>query len=238
MAEAVLAVDGVAKRFGRRIVLDRLELGIARGEITVLLGRNGAGKSTLLRIALGLVRADAGIVRVAGVDPWRDPDRVRRLVGYVPDVPDACRWMRVGELVEFARAHDPALEPARAMQLGEQLGVPRATPLGRMSRGEAMKTMLLLAAAAPRELLLLDEPFGGLDPVVRQELLGSVLGIDGGPAVLVATHELDLVARLADRVLVLADGRIVRDERIDEAARGATAERCLAALAQQEVGTC
>lgn len=238
MAEELFVMERVGKRFGRKRVLQEVDLVLARGEATVLLGRNGAGKSTLLRLALGLLQPDEGNVRVCGVDPWRAPDFVRSRVGYVPDMPDACKWMRLDELLRFARTHDPALDPARAQALADELGVPRTTRLGRMSRGEAMKAMLVLAVAAERELLLLDEPFGGLDPVVRQQMLGSVLGISGGPAVLIATHELDLVARLADRVVVLGEGRIVRDERIGDAERSGTAQRFLEALAQIEVASC
>lgn len=201
---------GVSKRFGRSRVLNGLDLDLADGAVTVLLGRNGAGKSTLLRLVLGVLRADAGTLTVLGEDPWRKPDAVRRRLGYVPDVPDACGWMRFAELCRFARAHYPTWDQQEAERLADQLEVPRRTKLARMSRGEGMKTMLVLALAPNPELLLLDEPFGGLDPLVREDVLRTVIGAlrDGERTVLCATHELDIAARIADRVAILDGGGI------------------------------
>lgn len=201
---------GVSKRFGRSQVLNGLDLELADGAVTVLLGRNGAGKSTLLRLALGVLRADAGTLTVLGEDPWDKPDAVRTRVGYVPDVPDACGWMRFDELCRFARAHYPTWDQQEAERLAAQLEVPRRTKLARMSRGEGMKAMLVLALAPNPELLLLDEPFGGLDPLVREDVLRTVIGAlrEGERTVLCATHELDIAARIADRVALLEGGAI------------------------------
>jgi ABC-2 type transport system ATP-binding protein len=147
---------------------------------------------------------------VLGSDPAREPDAVRARVGYVPDRPDAPPWMTVDELCRFVRAHFAAWNDAAVESLVDQLGVPRGVRLGALSKGQAMKAMLVLALGHDSDLLLLDEPFGGLDPLVREDVLRAVLGALRAErrTVLCATHELDVAARLADRVVLLADGRV------------------------------
>ncbi len=210
---------GVSKRFGKRQVLDRLELEVVPGQVTALLGENGAGKSTLFKLALGLLEADRGTLTVAGLDPRRDERRLRAAVGYVPDKPDVYGWMTVPDLFRFLRPHYPTWDVRYAAKLLEDLRIPVSTPFKALSRGEGMKAMLAAALAPRPRLLLLDEPFAGLDPLVREEVLRGVIGElrDGERTVLMATHDLDVVARVADRVAILAGGRIVKHEAITEA---------------------
>ena len=191
-------------------MLRDLSLDLVPGECTVLLGRNGAGKSTLLRLALGVLRPDSGSLLVAGADPRRDPNGVRRRTGYVPDTPDALGWMKLPELLRFAQAHYPTWNESLAAALTEQFDVPKGTRLGKMSRGESMKAMMVLALAPEPQALLLDEPFAGLDPVVRDDVLRAVIGAlhEDERTVLCATHELEVAARVADRVAILEGGRI------------------------------
>lgn len=216
--DAALVVDDLHVHFGRNRVLDGLTLQVAPGTTTVLLGPNGSGKSTLLRACLGVVRADAGRIRVLELDPQRHANRVQRQVGYVPDKPDVYAWMTADGLFRFLRPHFPAWDDDRAAELVERLDVPRTQPFGRMSRGQGMKAMLAAALAPRPSMLLLDEPFGGLDPLVREEVLSSVIGAlgDDTPTVLIATHDLEIAARIADRVAVLANGRIRREGPVDE----------------------
>jgi ABC-2 type transport system ATP-binding protein len=178
----------------------------------VLLGSNGAGKSTLLRLLLGLLRPSRGSVRVFGQDPLRAHRAVLQRVGYVPDVPDAYPWMTARDLFAFLRPHYPRWNDALVVDLCTRLAVPSRTKVSAMSRGQGMKLMLVAALAPEPELLLLDEPFAGLDPLVREEVLQGVVESlrDGERTVLCATHELDLAARIADRVAVLQGGGIVR----------------------------
>jgi ABC-2 type transport system ATP-binding protein len=203
----MIVAEGIAKRFGKRVVLDALDFSLAPGQVTVLLGRNGAGKSTLLRLCLGVLRPDAGRIEVCGHVPAKRPRDVRRLLGYVPDKPDVYDWMTPRELLAFLRPQYPTWNPDRAAHLSEQLSVPLDTPFRALSRGEGMKAMLVAALAPDPALLLLDEPFAGLDPVVREEVLRGVIRA-GGQTILCATHDLDVAARIADRVAVLSRGRI------------------------------
>ncbi len=220
-SSAAVSARGVSVRFGRNLVLDSLDLAVARGTTTVLLGPNGAGKSTLLRCLLGVAQPNEGEVSVLGLSPARDRPAVLRQVGYVPDKPDVYPWMRVGDLFRFVKAHQPSWDDAHARALVDRLAVPRDRTFGRMSRGEGMKAMLATALAPRPAVLLLDEPFGGLDPLVREEVLRNVIGaLDESEAsvttVLIATHDLEVAARVADRVAVLANGKIRREGPVEE----------------------
>ena len=212
MSAPALVTKGLSKRFGRRSVLEGLDLEVEAGLVVVLLGENGAGKSTLLRLALGLHGPDGGTLRVAGMDPIRDAVRVRRAAGYVPDKPDVYPWMTVSDLFRFLKPHFPRWSDERAHSLAEMLRVPLDIRFRHLSRGQGMKAMLAAALAQDPEILLLDEPFAGLDPVVREDVLRGVIAElrDGKRTVICATHELDAAARIADQVAVLSNGKIVR----------------------------
>jgi ABC-2 type transport system ATP-binding protein len=234
-AEVVLAFEQVAKRFRRKQVLEGIDLALEPGTVTVLLGENGAGKSTLLRLAHGLLLPNAGRVRVCGLDPARAGRKARELVGYVPDRPDAPRWMRTRELYRFLGAQYPTWDARVAERMAERLRVPLDARFADMSLGQATKAQLVAAMAHGPRLLLLDEPFSGLDAASREELLRAFLEElePAGRAVLVATHDLGVAARVADRVLVLEGGRIAREEAMEDVQDEGAAAR-LRALLQTE----
>lgn len=206
----VVSMRGVDVRFGRQRVLDGLTFELEPGQVTVLLGRNGSGKSTWMRLLLGVLRPRAGSVRVFGRDPVREHRAVLSRVGYVPDVPDVYPWMTARDLFKFLARQYPDWSSTRCDELCERLDVPRKTRFKSMSRGQGMKAMLVAALAPAPDLLLLDEPFAGLDALVKEEVLQGVIESlkDGERTVLCATHELDVAARIADRVAVLDQGRV------------------------------
>jgi len=208
-----LRIEDLHVRFGRKRVLTGVDLEVPAGATTVVLGSNGEGKTTLLHACLGVLAPAAGRVTALGLDPWREATELRRLVGYVPSTPDAWPWMRLGDWFGFLRAHHPTWDEGRAEELAERLDVPRRTRFAQMSRGQGMKAMLAGALAPNPRLLLLDEPFGGLDPLVREDVLRNVISALGGDVrtVLMATHDLDVAARIADRIAVLVGGRVVRE---------------------------
>ena len=208
-----IALHGVRFAYGRKPVLADLTLDVPAGQTTVLLGRNGAGKSTLLKLAMGLLAPDAGTVRVLGLDPVREARDLQPRVGYLADRPDAWPWMRYRDLCRFLAAHHPRWDEARATAWAARLEVPLDRSLRAMSRGEGMKAMLAAALAPDPDVLLLDEPVGGLDPVVRDEVVRALVGALGERrrTVLAATHELDLAARLGDRVAIL-EGASIRED--------------------------
>ena len=238
---AIRARD-VRMRFGRAHVLKGVDLDVPVGETSVLLGSNGEGKTTLLNLCLGSLARTGGELAVLGGDPERRSRELRAQIGYVPSVPDAYGWMRVGDWFRFLRAHYPTWSDARADDLVERLDVPRRTRFKQMSRGQGMKAMLASALAPDPRVLLLDEPFGGLDPLVREDVLRNVIAALGDEprTVLMCTHDLDVAARVADRIAVLVEGRIVREGPVGDFADdgAATPERLrdvLAAATAKEV---
>lgn len=217
----IVSVEGLARRFGRAHVLRDVSFALPEGSVTVLLGENGEGKSTLLKLLLGLLRADRGTLRVLGHDPslqGREARAVRRLVGYVPDAYDNPGWMTPRELFRFLRPQYPAWDQERAERLSGEWEVPLDRRFSALSRGQAARATVVAALAQSPRLLLLDECFAGLDPLARRDLLGGFLTELGelGVTTLAVTHDLDVAARLADRVLVLADGRIARQGTVEE----------------------
>jgi len=206
----MIHAQGLSKRFGRQSVLRDFDLELAKGRVTVLLGRNGSGKSTFMKLCLGVLKADAGELAIGGLDPVRRARRVRQMTGYVPDKPDCYAWMTPRELYAFLAPQYPTWNADEVARLVEHLGVPADRKFQALSRGEGMKAMLVAALAPQPELLLLDEPFAGLDAVAREEVLRGVIGAlkEGERTVLCTTHDLDVASRIADDVALLADGRI------------------------------
>jgi ABC-2 type transport system ATP-binding protein len=208
-------------------VLRELDLVLAASSTTVLLGRNGCGKSTLARLLLGAERPDRGTIRVAGLDPLRNGKELRGRIGFVPDHPDVYDWMTTSDLYEFLRPQYPRWSTAIETRLVARWCIPEHTRFGELSRGEAAKAMFVAALAPQPDFYLLDEAFERLDPIVRDEVLAGFLEeveLDGRAA-LVVTHALDLAVRLADRVAVLADGRIDVCAEVEDVLREGSALR-------------
>ena len=207
----MIHAQGIVKRFGRKSVLDGFDLEVAPGRVTVLLGRNGSGKSTFMKLCLGLLKAEAGTLTVGGHDPLKRARRVRQATGYVPDKPDCYQWMTARELYKFLAPQYPTWNRDEVDRLVGMLSVPMDREFRALSRGEGMKAMLVAALAPEPELLLLDEPFAGLDAVAEEEVLRGVIGAlkEGERTVLCTTHDLDVAARIADDAAILSGGRIV-----------------------------
>jgi ABC-2 type transport system ATP-binding protein len=214
-----IRVVGLEKRYGRKLVLTGLDLTVPEGSTTALLGRNGAGKSTFIQILTGLLPRNAGAVHVLGLDPARRATAVKARVGYVPEVtPFHPRW-RVAHALELSRAFRKRTWDRREeARLLEVFGLSPRERIGSLSKGYRAKLALLLALAHRPRLLLLDEPASGLDPVVRREVLASLVdAIHGeGRTVLLSSHLMEDVERLADRVAFLSGGRIVLEGEAEE----------------------
>jgi ABC-2 type transport system ATP-binding protein len=215
---SILSVNGISKRFGRTQAISNLSFELHAASIAVVLGTNGAGKSTLLRCVLGLCEPDDGDIRVLGRDPLRDATFVRSSIVFIPDHPDAYGWMTARDLFFFLRDQYPAWCQEREGHLVERLEIPLDTRFDALSRGESAKIMLVAALAPSPALIVLDEPFARLAPPVCDEVLKVFLEeapFPGGAA-LVATHDLDVAARIADRVIVLDHGRLIADRAIED----------------------
>ncbi len=218
MDDPVIRCDDVWKGFGTTWALAGLSCSVPRGSITALLGQNGAGKTTLLRILVGLLRAERGSARVFGRDVAAQDVATRQRIGYVSEKGGLDPRLTVGELIDFTRAFYPRWDDAFANDLLKRLGIDRSPQLSQLSLGQTRKVGMVLNLAFHPELLVLDEPAANLDAVVRREFLEVVLDLfrREGVTVLLSTHLLNDVERIADRVVLIKDGRLLVESGLDE----------------------
>jgi ABC-2 type transport system ATP-binding protein len=217
-AESVVAVTNLLRRFGPKTALDDVSLYVPRGCVFGLVGENGAGKTTLIKHVLGLLRTEAGSVRVFGLDPVADPVSVLGRVGYLSEQPDLPGWMRVDELMRYTQAFYPKWDSSYARELREQFGLDPRARIGTLSKGQRAKAGLLLAQAHRPDLLLLDEPSSGLDPLVRRDILEAVIRTvaDEGRTVFFSSHLLEEIERVSDHVAMLHQGKLVLCGTLDD----------------------
>ncbi len=213
VSEPVLQVSEVTRRFGATTALDSVSLSVTRGLVHGLVGANGAGKTTLIKHVLGLLGAESGSVRVFGLDPVADPVGVLSRIGYLSEEHDLPGWMRVDELMRYSRAFYPAWDDGYAGELRRTFGLDPAAKVRNLSKGQKARAGLLVALAYRPELLVLDEPSTGLDPIVRRDILGAIIRTiaDEGRTVLFSSHLLDEVEQVADHVTMIAAGGIAGD---------------------------
>lgn len=200
---------GLVKRFGRRVALDGMDLRVPVGSVYVLVGPNGAGKTTTLRILLDLVRPDAGVAAVLGHDSVSEGAQVRALCGYLPERADAgYSWMKVQQLLDHHASYRRNWDAGYAQQLMERLEVRDHTRFGKLSKGESRRVQLVMALAHRPQVLLLDEPTDGLDPVMRDEALSLLSDhvAASETTLIISTHLVYEVEGLGDHIGVLKDG--------------------------------
>ena len=210
-AEPVIAVSDLTRRFGSRPALSSVTLIIPRGGVYGLVGANGAGKTTLIRHILGLLRAQEGSVHVFGRDPVADPVGVLSRIGYLSEENDLPGWMRIDELMRYSRAFYPGWDDAYAEELRTVFALDPAARIKTLSKGQKARAGLVVALAYRPELLVLDEPSSGLDPIVRRDILGAILRTIAheGRTVLFSSHLLEEVEQVADHVTMIREGKIV-----------------------------
>jgi ABC-2 type transport system ATP-binding protein len=212
-AGAALALEGVVKRYGSRTVLDGVSIRVRAGELVALLGPNGAGKTTAVEILEGYRTADAGTVRVLGVDPRRGGRALRARVGLMLQGGGLDpRSTPRDTLRLYGRFHDGGRDPEELLaEVG--LTTVAGTSVRRLSGGERQRLALALALVGDPDVLVLDEPTSGMDPAARRATRALIAGLRAeGRAILLTTHDLGDVERLADRVAILHGGRIVAEE--------------------------
>ncbi len=208
---ALLSFTQLSRSYGRNRVLEGLAFEVQPGEVVGLLGRNGAGKTTLLHLAMGLMRPDAGEVRVFGLDPFREGVAVKRRVGFVSEDQVLPAGMRAEEVLEFHRWLFPDWDAALERRLCDRFRFSPRTRVSALSKGQARQLALVCAVAHRPELLLLDEPAGGLDPAARREFLETSIQLlsESGTTIVFSSHHMTDVERMAGRVALL-DGRRLR----------------------------
>ncbi len=217
-APPIVAIERLSRQFNQKVALNDVSLSIPRGGVFGLIGGNGAGKTTLLRHILGMLKAQSGSVRVFGLDPVFNPVGVLGKIGYMSEDRNLPNWMRVRELLRYTAAFYPAWDERYAEELREAFDLDPKSTVNSLSRGQRARAGLLVALAHRPELLLLDEPSSGLDPVVRRDILGAIIRTIGeeGRTVLFSSHLLDEVERVADRVAIIHQGKIMLAASMDE----------------------
>jgi ABC-2 type transport system ATP-binding protein len=218
MPDHVIVTTNLVRRFGPKAALNDVSLNVSRGSVFGLVGENGAGKTTLIKHILGLLRAEAGTVRVFGIDPVSDPVSVLGRIGYLSEQPDLPGWMRVDEFLRYMRAFYPKWDPQYAEELRIQFGLDSKARVKTLSKGQQAKLGLLAAQAHRPDLLLLDEPSSGLDPIVRRDILAAVIETvaEEGRTVFFSSHLLEEIERVSDHIAMLHQGQLVLCGRLDD----------------------
>lgn len=209
--DPVIDLANLICRYRRTEAVAGVTFTVEAGTVFALLGPNGAGKTTIIRTLMNIIQPSAGAARVLGVDTRRLGPRELATIGYVSENQQLPGWMTLAELLAYCRPFYPGWDDALCSKLVSDFELPLRMKIGRMSRGMRVKAALVSALAYRPSLLVLDEPFSGLDPVVRDDLIHGVLERAGEErwSVLVSSHDLDEVERLVDAVAFLDGGRLV-----------------------------
>ena len=217
MNDNTIEISHAGRRFGKTVALDDVSLDVPRGIVMGLIGENGAGKTTLIKHVLGLLKAKEGYVRVFGLDPVRDPEGVLGRIGYLSETRDLPEWMRIGELMRYSQPFYPDWDQAYAEELRETFELDSDQKIKTLSKGQRARTALLVALAHRPDLLLLDEPSTGLDPIVRRDIISAIIRTiaEEGRTVLLSSHLVDEVERVADRVAIIHHGQMVLTDSVD-----------------------
>ncbi|MEX0865371.1 MAG: ABC transporter ATP-binding protein [Acidimicrobiia bacterium] len=207
---SAISISGLTKRFGSTVALDSLDLDVAFGQIHGFLGPNGSGKTTTIRVLLGLLRHDAGHVSLLGGDPWSDAVELHRRLAYVPG--DVTLWPNItgGEVIDLLGRLRGGLDEEKRERLLDQFELDPTKKGHTYSKGNRQKVALVAALASSVELMILDEPTAGLDPLMEAQFRKAIEEIrDQGRTVLLASHILAEVESLCDRVSIVRKGRTV-----------------------------
>ena len=217
MLTPAIEISGLVKTIGETRALDRLDLSVAEGEVHGFLGPNGSGKSTTIRVLLGLLRATSGHVRLLDGDPWSEATHLHRRLAYVPG--DVTLWPQLtgGEVIDVLGRLRGEVEPARRDALLERFELDPSKKARTYSKGNRQKVALVAAFASDVELLVLDEPTAGLDPLMESVFTQCVREVTAeGRSVLLSSHILAEVEKLCDTVTIIRAGRTVQSGTLAE----------------------
>lgn len=211
-----IRLNGVSKSFGTTQALNDVTISVPAGRVTAILGANGAGKSTAIRLLMGFDSPDSGTVSVLGLNPKTHATEIRSRTGYVPDTPSLYDWMTVAEIGWFAAGFYPTGFQSEFDRLIRRFDLTPGDRIRGLSKGMKAKLSLTLAMAHRPSLLVMDEPTSGLDPLIRREFLESMIDVAAeGRTVLLASHQVGEVERVADDVIVLLNGTVAAHESVD-----------------------
>ncbi len=212
-----VSCERLVKTFGPAHALDGLDLEIAYGEVHGFLGPNGAGKTVTMRIVLGLLRPDSGLVRLLDGDPWKDAVRLHQRVAYVPGDTNLWPELTGGESIDVLGELRGGLDPVRRAELVDRFHLDPTKKARNYSKGNRQKVALIAALASDADLLILDEPTAGLDPLMEAVFQTCIAAArDQGRTVMLSSHILGQVERLCDRVTIIRRGRTVQSGTLDD----------------------
>jgi len=209
--QSAIETKNLSRRFGRTEAVVDLTMTVPAGSVFALVGPNGAGKTTTIKTLMNLLRPSAGEAKVLGTDSRALGPATLQRIGYVSENQVLPEWMSVADLMAYCRPFYPTWDAAFADALLAQLDLPRTRPLKHCSRGMKMKAALVVSLAYRPELLVMDEPFAGLDALVREEFAQGILEVAGGErpwTVFISSHDIDEVERLADWIGIINRGRL------------------------------
>lgn len=204
----VLTTHDLSKRYRKLVALDKLSLAVPEGSVYALLGANGAGKTTALKLMMNLHPATSGEATVLGIDSRQLQGRHFEQIGYVSENQDQPGWMTLGYLLRYLKPFYPTWDDARASELVTQFRLPLDRPIKHFSRGMQMKASLASSLAYHPKLLVLDEPFSGLDPLTREELIEALLECAPETSIVVSSHDLADIESFASHIGYLDKGRL------------------------------
>jgi ABC-2 type transport system ATP-binding protein len=222
MSNPIIEIHQLTRRYGDKLALDAVDLVAEDKGVVGIVGENGAGKTTLIKHMLGLLRAQSGTVRVFGLDPVEHPEKVLARIGYLSEDPELPAWMTVDELLNYTSAFYPSWDREYADELVASFKLDRAKKTKDLSRGQKARAGLVAAQAYRPDLLLLDEPSSGLDPIVRRDILAAIIrGVRREErTVIFSSHLLHEVESVCDRVVMVSQGRIVLSDGLEEILAG------------------
>lgn len=214
MSEPAISFNNVTMRFGKRTALNKLTLDVPQGGVTAFLGPNGAGKTTAIKLLMGLHTSTEGEVRVLGQDSKTLNSSAFEKIGYVSENQKMPLWMTVRQLLNYCRPLYPTWDKDLEARLLKEFALVPSQKLKQLSRGQLMKALLLSSLAYRPQLVVLDEPFSGLDPLARDEFLRGLLELTEGQnwTVFISSHDIGEVERLCDRVAILNEGKLQLNE--------------------------
>lgn len=212
----MIHVRNLWKKFGRHEALRGLSLTVPEGSAYALIGANGAGKTTTIRTVVNIEEPSSGSVTIMGVDSRRISPRELRQIGYVSESQELPARLTVAEYLDYLRPFYPAWDRDLESAMRTQLRLPSDRRMGDLSHGMRMKMLLACALPFRPKLLILDEPFSGLDPLVREEFMESLLGQAGETTILISTHELGEIEAMATHVAFIDEGRLLFEQSMSD----------------------